>query len=85
MQRWFIELGEVSLEGVPSEQLELGTLVLGALGGRYLVFRDGFVVPKVARRLGLSRSPARLAAHAAPPLSPLAQHADGRVLLAEPR
>ena len=49
------------------------------------MFRDGFVALKVARRLGLSRSPARLAAEAAPPLTPLAQLADGRVLLAEPR
>lgn len=85
MERWLIELSDAQLERLPSEQLELGTLVTGASGRRYLVFRDGFVALKVAGKLGAKRSPGRMMAAEACQTTPLAHLDDGTVLVAEVR
>ena len=85
MERWLIELSEAQLEQLPSEQLELGTLVSGASGRRYLVFRDGFVALKVASKLGAKRSPGRMMTAEACRTTPLAHLDDGTVLVAAGR
>ena len=84
MEKWLVSLDEEQLASLSEEQRNLGTVVQGAEGGYFLVFRDGFVALKMAAQLGATCRPGRsVPASSAKSYTPLASFNDGDVLVSE--
>lgn len=86
MEKWVITVDEAQLASLSDEQRNLGTVLRGAGGKHFLVFRDGFVALKMASQLGATCKPGRsVPAATAGSRTPLANFGDGEVLVSESR